>query len=135
MKTYRIENKIHAFEQYSLSENNSVIEWNGDKPTCAKLFEAITQFVLYRPTPEIGVKHELPEFPDWQIYTENPVSDMDGFLEGFAEDAEIKIEDAASKWAEFSMLLSDSDRVEIESGGYDSGKKQGIKFFKISHTT
>ena len=53
------------------------------------------------------------------------------FLRGFAEAAGVKKIEAAENWAEFTRQLSDAERTRIESGGYDSGWREGELFAEL----
>ena len=53
------------------------------------------------------------------------------FIAAFARIANLSPIDADSHWAAFSRQLSDSEREEIESGGVESGEREGAAWLAL----
>jgi len=61
-------------------------------------------------------------------WTQEKYSD---FLDGFAMETELDRQEAENQWAGFSNQLSDSERREVEAGGWEAGITEGEKFTEM----
>lgn len=53
------------------------------------------------------------------------------FVMGFAEAAEKPPQQAEGHWRGFTRILTDVQRRELEAGGRESGRKQGLGYAKL----
>lgn len=53
------------------------------------------------------------------------------FLSGFSEGAQMPITMVYSHWQMFTKLLTDTQRLEIESGGHAAGLKYGQDYYRL----
>jgi hypothetical protein len=56
-------------------------------------------------------------------------SNLSEFLRGFAETSHDR--DADAHWAAYSRQLPDDEREEVERGGYEAGRREGLSYRQL----